>query len=216
MRLSVVQALICLTRFNLCQQRQAWYRDFAQSMENMPLSIVGSVRMTDGVVRTAAAIRDALSFDLEEQRALSTWTDALRRFITQADLASVLVMVSGVVGSNNRRKLDHEEFRGFALVDDLAPLVFVNGADTKAAQMFTLAHELVHVWLDQSALSDSQARTLPDHNIERWCNQVAAELLVPLAVLSAEYDPEAETPCRAESVGAHVQGEHARCAAPDP
>ena len=176
----------------LCQQRQEWYRDFARSMRDAPLSFVGSVQVTADVVRAAALIRHALGFDLDERRQMPTWTDALRRFIEQADALGVLVMVSGVVGSNNRRKLDPQEFRGFALADDLAPLVFINGADTKAAQMFTLAHELVHVWLGQSALSDSQAASLPEQAVERWCNQVAAELLVPLAAFRAEHDRRAE------------------------
>lgn len=176
----------------ICQQRQEWYRDFARSMGEVPLAFVGSVRLADDVVRTAALIRHALAFDIDERRQMPTWTDALRRFIEQADALGVLVMVSGVVGSNNKRKLDPQEFRGFALADDLAPLVFINGADTKAAQMFTLAHELVHIWLGQSALSDAQAASVPEHEIERWCNQVAAELLVPLEVLRAEYDHRAE------------------------
>lgn len=176
----------------LCQQRQEWYRDFARSMGDRALDIVSSARVTDDVVRTAASIRHALGFDLEERRQLPTWTEALRRFIEQADALGILVMVSGVVGSNNRRRLDPEEFRGFALTDPLASLVFINGADTKAAQMFTLAHELAHVWLGQSAVSDAQAVLVPDHEVERWCNQVAAELLVPLAVLRDEYNERAE------------------------
>jgi Zn-dependent peptidase ImmA (M78 family) len=92
-------------------------------------------------------------------------------------------MMSGVVFNNNRRSLDPEEFRGFALVDSLAPLVFINGADSKSAQMFTLAHELAHLWIGASALSDSTAGASPEQMIERWCNSVAAELLVPLDVL---------------------------------
>jgi len=171
----------------LCQQRQEWYRDFVRSQGEERLWFVGSATLNSDIETTAAAIRTALAFDLEERRQMPRWTEALRRFIEQADALGVLVMVNGVVGNNNYRRLDPGEFRGFALADDLAPLVFINGADTKAAQMFTLAHELVHIWLGQSALSDAGPVTAPTNDVERWCNQVAAELLVPLAVLRAEY-----------------------------
>jgi Zn-dependent peptidase ImmA (M78 family) len=182
----------------VCQQRQEWYRDFARSVGEERLGFVDTERLTSNVETTAARMRNALGFDVEERRHIPTWTDALRRFIEQADALGVLVMVSGVVGSNNRRKLDPHEFRGFALADDLAPLVFINGADTKAAQMFTLAHELAHVWLGQSGISDAQAGWLPEHEVERWCNQVAAELLVPLAVMRTEYQQ--SNPLREEVV----------------
>lgn len=176
----------------LCQQRQAWYRDFAAAEGEERPQFIGSISQTDDIESTAARMRDEIGFDLEERRRLSTWVEALRRFIQQVERAGVLVMVSGVVGSNNKRKLDPEEFRGFALVDDLAPLIFINGADTKAAQMFTLAHELVHIWLGQSALSDSNARIVPEHNIERWCNRVAAEFLVPLGLVQKNYKANAK------------------------
>jgi Zn-dependent peptidase ImmA (M78 family)/transcriptional regulator with XRE-family HTH domain len=192
----------------LCQQRQDWYREFARQVGEEPPSfvgsarlgddvvgsarlgddVVGSARLGDDVVRTAAVMREALGFDLDARRQTPTWTDALRRFIEQADALGVLVMVSGVVGSDNRRKLDPEEFRGFALADPLAPLVFINGADTKAAQMFTLAHELAHIWLGESALSDARPAEIPAQAVERWCNQVAAELLVPIDAFRAAHE----------------------------
>ncbi|MCK6480729.1 MAG: XRE family transcriptional regulator [Planctomycetes bacterium] len=178
----------------ICQQRQEWYRDFARAAGEAPLPFVGSVRTTDDIETTASGIRHALGMDLEERRRLPTWSEALRHFIGQADSLGILVMCSGVVLSNNRRRLDPREFRGFAMSDPLAPLVFVNGADTRAAQMFTLAHELAHVWLGQSAVSDAQPSEVPEHAVERWCNQVAAELLVPLAMFRAEYRRDADLP----------------------
>jgi Zn-dependent peptidase ImmA (M78 family) len=167
----------------ICQERQEWYRDFMRSHQAEPLRFVGSSDITSDVEASAASIRQALRFEIEERRQFPTWTEALRRFIEQADTLGVLVMVNGVVGNNTHRKLDPDEFRGFALSDRLAPLVFINGADTKAAQMFTLAHELAHVWLGASALSDAQVVSTPTNDTERWCNQVAAELLVPLAII---------------------------------
>lgn len=171
----------------MCQQRQEWYHEYARSIKEQSISFVGSAKQTNKVEEIAASMRHMLGFDVEKRRQLSTWTEALRRFIEQADALGILVMVSGVVGSNNKRKLDPQEFRGFALADKLAPLVFINGSDTKAAQMFTLAHELVHIWLGQSSVSDAQALQIPEHQIEHWCNLVAAELLVPLAALRSEF-----------------------------
>lgn len=182
----------------ICQQRQEWYHDFARSTGERPHPYVGSETLASRVVPTAGKIRQSLGFDTEERRHMATWIEALRRFIGQADELGILVMVSGVVGSNNRRKLDPDEFRGFALADDLAPLVFVNGADTKSAQMFTLAHEIAHIWLGQSALSDVDPVLSPSHDIETWCNAVAAELLVPLAQVREEYRPDTELPTEVE------------------
>ena len=176
----------------ICQQRQAWYRAYARSVGERRKTFVGSVTLSSDVLSVAGNIRRALDFDLEARRRVRTWTDALRGFIAQADTLGVLVMCSGVVGNDNHRKLDPEEFRGFALVDDLAPVVFVNGADTKAAQMFTLAHELAHVWLGESALSDAGAFVVPDQQIEKWCNRVAAELLVPKELVLSELDRDAD------------------------
>ena len=172
----------------LCEQRQEWYRDYARAAGEKPLPFVASARLNSPIDKTATRIREALRFDLEERARLPGKEAALRRFIGQAEAAGVLVMINGVVGSNTHRKLDPQEFRGFALADDLAPLVFVNGADTKAAQMFTLAHEVAHLWLGKSALSNSSpAEVAPKHAVEQWCNRVAAELLVPRAVLRREY-----------------------------
>lgn len=176
----------------ICQQRQEWYRNYLQRLGAEALPFVGSVTLEADPIQVAADIRQRLQFDLEERRNMGSWEEALRRFVEQTEAAGVLVMSSGIVGSNTHRKLDPQEFRGFALVDSLAPVVFINAADTKAAQMFTLAHELAHVWLGKSGVSDVQVGAFPDETVEKWCNQVAAELLVPAAALERAHQPAEE------------------------
>lgn len=174
----------------VCQERQGWYREFAQLTRQPELDFVGSVTTATEPETVAERMRARLGFDLDARRDCSTWTEALRLFIQQADRIGALVMVSGIVLSNTHRTLSVDEFRGFALSDRLAPLVFINGADSKSAQMFTLAHELAHLWLGASALSNIGVVPSAGYRQEEvWCNQVAAELLVPLSVFRLELQP---------------------------
>lgn len=177
-----------------CQERQAWYRDFARSEGLTPPSFVGSLSTDSDVTDAATRMRLTLGFDVGERRTMGSWEEALRRLLEQADAAGVMVMASGVVGSNTHRVLNPDEFRGFALVDALAPLIFINGADTKSAQMFTVAHELAHIWLGQSALSDVDPNLVPASHAERWCNRVAAEFLMPAEAVAREYRSAASLP----------------------
>ena len=175
----------------LCQDRQEWYRQYAAEHGLPALGFVGSASVDDDVEVVAARVRELLGFDLAKRATVSSWEDALRRLIDRIEATGALVMVNGVVGSNTHRRLDPKEFRGFALADRVAPLIFVNGADTKAAQIFTIIHEYAHLWLGGSALSDAAMTANSGVAEERWCNRVAAEVLVPIAALRSDYDPAA-------------------------
>ncbi len=173
----------------MCQQRQAWYQEYARVNQLPPVEFIGTVTRSDNVKEVANLIREKLALSLEDRRQCTTWEDALRSFIYQADDAGILVMCNGVVANNTHRKLDPDEFRGFALCDTQAPVIFINGADSKSAQMFTLAHELGHLWLGETALSSVEIAREEEQDVERWCNAVAAEILVPLDVLEQAVQP---------------------------
>lgn len=181
----------------LCQQRQAWYSDEMALGREEPSPLVGAMTPNEPPTGAAARARMMLDFEVESRPRVSP-ERAFALLTERVETCGVLVMVSGVVGSNSRRKLDVDEFRGFALADDpLAPVVFINGADAKTAQVFTLAHELGHLWRGESAVSSEDLReTKATTDVETWCNAFAAELLVPerslrVQVQSGEIDPRA-------------------------
>lgn len=162
-----------------CQQRQAWYREYLVAEGEAPVGFVGSASPSEPPATVANRIRDALSLKNDVQSGASNWEEALTSFIGHAEAVGILVMRNGVVGNNTHRKLAVHEFRGFALSDNYAPLVFINAADAKAAQMFTLTHEVAHLWLGESGVSDARPGSLQAS--ERYCNAVASEVLVPEA-----------------------------------
>jgi len=96
----------------------------------------------------------------------------------KAEALGILVFKTSYVKANTRRSLSEKEFRGFAVAHKLVPIVFVNGNDAQVAAVFTLMHELAHIWLGVSGVSDVTPSRF-GHPVERLCNQVAANLLVP-------------------------------------
>ncbi len=163
----------------MMQRRQSWMREYLVEMGHEPLAFVGSARKTDDVLGVAGKIRHTLGMDEGWASQIRTWTDALSALREAAEKVGVLMVINGVVGNNTRRKLDPEEFRGFVLSDYYAPLVFINGADARSAQMFTFAHELSHLWLDKGGLFNLPDLQPSNDRIEQFCNKVTAEFLVP-------------------------------------
>ncbi|MDR0285870.1 MAG: ImmA/IrrE family metallo-endopeptidase [Propionibacteriaceae bacterium] len=179
-----------------CQMRQAWYHDHALAMGFESLKFVGSVTAGTSPDAVAAAIRQALGLDSRERARWNQPANAWRWLVDAAESLGVLVMVSGVVGLNTHRKLDPGEFRGFALVDPLAPVIFVNGADSKpskAPHVFTLIHELAHIWAGDSGVSGTDFSTRHGDADEVWANRVAAEVLVPASELTATWSDASAT-----------------------
>jgi Zn-dependent peptidase ImmA (M78 family) len=171
------------------QRRQVWMREYLIAEGHDRLPFVGSRRIDTEPAEIARNIRAVLGIDESWAANQPNWGEALRALIGKVENAGILVMSNGIVENNTHRKLDPQEFRGFVLVDDYAPLVFLNGVDGKAARMFTLAHELAHIWIGVSAAFDLRDLQPADNDNERACNLIAAEFLVPSTVL-AEFWPQ--------------------------
>ncbi|CAJ0721928.1 MULTISPECIES: helix-turn-helix domain-containing protein [Ralstonia] len=164
--------------FNDIEFKQAWYRDYLVREAAAPLPFVGRFKgQKVKAVTVAEDIRSTLGIDVQHRVGKKTG-DLYSYLVFKTESAGILVFKNGIVSNNTRRPLSVAEFRGFVVTDELAPVVFINGADAPAAWVFTLAHELAHIWLGESGVSDTAPGNQNAH--ERLCNAIAAEVLVPI------------------------------------
>jgi Zn-dependent peptidase ImmA (M78 family) len=185
------------------QRRQAWLREYMVEEKREQIALVRCAKQDEQPAIVASRLREILDLELNWASQQTTWSDALRTLRDTMGNAGVVVVVNGVVGNNTHRPLDVSEFRGFVLVDEFAPLVFVNGADAKSAQMFTLAHELAHVAFGSSAAFDLRQLQAASNPIEQACNRVAAEFLVPESLLKQMWSANESSPY--EAVARHFK-----------
>lgn len=171
------------------QRRQDWLRDELEDAGAEPLGFVGSARTSDDPEAIGREMRRVVGIADGWAATVRTWQEAVSNLRSSIEQLGVMAVINGVVGNNTRRKLDVSEFRGFALVDDIAPLIFVNGADAKSAQMFTLAHELAHLWLGSvgEGISGFDGLLAAGNPVESFCDSAAAEFLVPARDLATSW-----------------------------
>lgn len=162
--------------------RQSWLEDYLTDNEIETCQLVGAVSLQTPVNEAVRKLRQVLN--LEPRWAFSLATpEAAAGMLTQClEDAGIFVAYNGVVGNNTHRKLKVSECRGFALVNEKAPYIFVNSDDSKCAQLFTLIHETAHVMLGVSAGHAGEETSCQDAH-ECYCDRMAAEFLVPTEVL---------------------------------
>lgn len=155
-----------------------WYKEYLKENGNdQPLDFIGRFKYRTNLSHevVAADIVRTINFNVENEIKSVTIESYFSKAAKLIENVGVLVFKNGVVGNNNNRKLDTREFRGFCISDNVAPVVFVNGSDAMSAQVFTLFHEVAHLWLGVDGVSGWDT----EKSIEAFCNKVAAEILMP-------------------------------------
>ena len=172
------------------EKRQSFMRDALIEDGFLPHEFVGSATIEDNPEDLAAKITKELDLSENWNKNNHETFRTLREAISNL---GILVMQNGVVGNNNHRVLDVAEFRAFVLIDQYVPLIFLNARDSTNAKVFSLCHELVHVWLGVDELYNdnfTSNQIVNNSQLEKFCNEVAAEMLLPLSSIQSTLEPQ--------------------------
>ncbi|WP_314300613.1 ImmA/IrrE family metallo-endopeptidase [Campylobacter showae] len=164
------------TVVNDVKQKQEWFKEYAKTNGILKCEAIGRFKSSDDTQEIA----DDVTARLEIQDLVGSGCDKdrmLKNLIEKIEKLGILVMRNSILRGNTKKKLNLNTFRGFAIFDEFAPLIFINTNDSKAGQIFTLMHEVAHLWVGQSGISDLD---IQNHNeIELICNEIAAKILMP-------------------------------------
>jgi Zn-dependent peptidase ImmA (M78 family)/transcriptional regulator with XRE-family HTH domain len=159
------------------QQKQAWLSDVFSDNQEEKLQFVGRYTINDNPQDVAKNILETLNINpsfYKSDNPIKEWIDA-------AETNGIFISRTSFIHS--RLKLDSDELQGFAIADPYAPFVFVNSEDWNAPQLFTLVHELAHIWIAETGISNDVEPEIKNkgkfHPVELFCNEVAANALMP-------------------------------------
>lgn len=173
--------------FNDIKYKIDWYKDHLREFGiSYHLDFIGKFSLKHTPTEVAKHISKTIKLNIPEiikNVTKESYFGVLCRLIEDA---GILVFKNGVVKNNTRRKLDTDEFRGFCIIDAQTPAVFVNGSDAFSAQVFTLFHEVAHLWIGKEGVSNWNFES----KIEAFCNKVAAEVIMPTELFQEKWKEE--------------------------
>ena len=173
---------------NHMERVQDWMRDYMIEAGYDKLPYVGSVHFKQDVQTIVRHFRDVLQIPYDWHKQITSNIDAFKFFRKKLETIGILVMMSGIVGDNTHRSLNIEDFRAFTLVDEYAPLIFINANDSNGAKLFSLLHETAHIMFGFSNFyNDRYGNADGVPTIETLCNAVAAEVLIPDSLFQDEW-----------------------------
>jgi len=164
------------------QQKQSWIRDLYEENKEKKLSFVGKFNIKDNPEVVAKDILKTLDINPANYQS----DNPIKVWIEKAESKGIFISRTSFIHS--RLKLDSDELQGFAISDEFAPFVFINSDDWNAPQLFTLVHELAHIWIAESGISNEIEQNVKDkdkyHPVELFCNEVAANALIPKEIIN--------------------------------
>ncbi|HBQ4042283.1 TPA: ImmA/IrrE family metallo-endopeptidase [Klebsiella pneumoniae] len=175
--------------YNDIKYKIDWYKEYLDDFGiQFNIDFIGRFSINDDFRLVAQDISQTIELDIKKILNKITKDSYFSFACNLVEKKGILVFKNGIVKSNTKRTIDPNEFRGFCLIDEMVPCVFVNGTDSYSAQVFTLFHEVAHIWVGKAGVSNWQF----DNKIESFCNKVAAEVLMPHDLFKKKWDQETE------------------------
>lgn len=161
-------------------------RNFLREQIDYKLNFINKFSINDNVLKVADYVRELLN--LKPNYYLSVRKNTQLKFLrNRITKSGVFVFLNGKIADNTHRSLNLDEFRGFVLIDDKAPIIFINQKDTRNGQVFTLIHEFVHLLIGDEEILGKQNYNKDFDKVEAFVNKVTAEVLVPINNFEKEY-----------------------------
>lgn len=170
------------------QDRQEWLSDYLRNKGIEKRNYVGFFKNSNDPSEIVAYMRTLLGLQEDWAFALASESQAIKKIVEQAENIGVNICFNSSLGNNTKRTIHVDDCRGFCLVDDYAPFVFVNSNDADAAKVFTLIHEFAHILKGYSAGIGDYGNLDNASEIEKFCNKVASDFLVPKRLFKEIWD----------------------------